>query len=418
MLLDRRPRDARRSSSTSSPPTARPAPAWPTRPRQRTARRASCRSAPGARSSTSAPPTTSASGAEIVLGNTYHLMLRPGAETIAALGGLGTVHRLARPDAHRLAAASRCSRSSPRSTTTASRSARTYDGSTPPLHARERRCASRSGSAPTSRWCSTCARRCRRRPTWSALARRAHRGVGRAGPRPRTHRGRPGAVRHRPGRHRRGAAGRERRSARSPLDFDGYGIGGLSVGESRGRDAAGARRRRSRDLPADRPRYLMGVGDPASLVEAVGARRRPVRLRAADPPRPPRHRPDRRPARLHLQATPSTPERRAARRRLRLRRSAPATPAATCATCSRWASRPRPAWSHPQPGLDAALDGPDARRDRGRTFGASAPRCSASGDDAEWLLTDRRPSVLKSPWMSDRSAHRVPGRCWTTVAVH
>src|SRR6476646_6138643 len=28
-------------------------------------------------------------GAEIVLGNTYHLMLRPGAETIAAFGGLG-----------------------------------------------------------------------------------------------------------------------------------------------------------------------------------------------------------------------------------------------------------------------------------------------------------------------------------------
>src|SRR6187549_531540 len=28
-------------------------------------------------------------GAEIVLGNTYHLMLRPGAETVARLGGLG-----------------------------------------------------------------------------------------------------------------------------------------------------------------------------------------------------------------------------------------------------------------------------------------------------------------------------------------
>ncbi|HET9602475.1 MAG TPA: tRNA guanosine(34) transglycosylase Tgt, partial [Acidimicrobiales bacterium] len=28
-------------------------------------------------------------GVQIVLGNTYHLMLRPGAETVAALGGLG-----------------------------------------------------------------------------------------------------------------------------------------------------------------------------------------------------------------------------------------------------------------------------------------------------------------------------------------
>ena len=30
------------------------------------------------------------SGADIVLANTYHLMLRPGAERIAALGGLHT----------------------------------------------------------------------------------------------------------------------------------------------------------------------------------------------------------------------------------------------------------------------------------------------------------------------------------------
>jgi len=34
------------------------------------------------------PATVRASGADIILGNTYHLMLRPGAERIAALGGL------------------------------------------------------------------------------------------------------------------------------------------------------------------------------------------------------------------------------------------------------------------------------------------------------------------------------------------
>src|SRR6201997_3412427 len=34
------------------------------------------------------PDAVAASGAQIVLGNTYHLMLRPGAERIAALGGL------------------------------------------------------------------------------------------------------------------------------------------------------------------------------------------------------------------------------------------------------------------------------------------------------------------------------------------
>ena len=34
------------------------------------------------------PDEVAATGARIVLGNTYHLMLRPGAEAIASLGGL------------------------------------------------------------------------------------------------------------------------------------------------------------------------------------------------------------------------------------------------------------------------------------------------------------------------------------------
>ncbi|MDP6237989.1 MAG: tRNA-guanine transglycosylase, partial [Alphaproteobacteria bacterium] len=34
------------------------------------------------------PEAVAASGADIVLGNTYHLMLRPGAETVEKLGGL------------------------------------------------------------------------------------------------------------------------------------------------------------------------------------------------------------------------------------------------------------------------------------------------------------------------------------------
>src|SRR5499427_10838923 len=37
-----------------------------------------------------APEAVRATGADILLGNTYHLMLRPGAERIAALGGLHT----------------------------------------------------------------------------------------------------------------------------------------------------------------------------------------------------------------------------------------------------------------------------------------------------------------------------------------
>jgi len=53
-----------------------------------------------------------------------------------------------------------------------------------------------------------------------------------------------------------------------PLEFAGYAVGGLSVGEGP------AAMYRALDvtvpmLPADRPRYLMGVGTPSDLVEAV-----------------------------------------------------------------------------------------------------------------------------------------------------
>ncbi|HEY7916298.1 MAG TPA: tRNA guanosine(34) transglycosylase Tgt [Acidimicrobiales bacterium] len=52
------------------------------------------------------------------------------------------------------------------------------------------------------------------------------------------------------------------------IGFDGYAIGGLSVGESR--DAMlEALAATVPHLPADRPRYLMGLGDPVGLLEAV-----------------------------------------------------------------------------------------------------------------------------------------------------
>ena len=52
------------------------------------------------------------------------------------------------------------------------------------------------------------------------------------------------------------------------LDFDGYGVGGLCIGEPR--DAMFATLRfHLPQLPRDRPRYLMGVGSPLELLEAV-----------------------------------------------------------------------------------------------------------------------------------------------------
>jgi queuine tRNA-ribosyltransferase len=62
-----------------------------------------------------------------------------------------------------------------------------------------------------------------------------------------------------------------RESARRTVEvgFDGYGIGGLSVGEARDEMLA-ALAAALEELPPDQPRYLMGVGDPAGLADAVG----------------------------------------------------------------------------------------------------------------------------------------------------
>ena len=54
------------------------------------------------------------------------------------------------------------------------------------------------------------------------------------------------------------------------IGFDGYAIGGLSVGEPKP-DMLRILRHIAPRLPADRPRYLMGVGTPADIVAAVSA---------------------------------------------------------------------------------------------------------------------------------------------------
>ena len=54
----------------------------------------------------------------------------------------------------------------------------------------------------------------------------------------------------------------------STLGFDGHALGGLSVGEEKGLmfDTVGWA---APLLPADRPRYFMGIGDPAGILEVV-----------------------------------------------------------------------------------------------------------------------------------------------------
>ena len=52
------------------------------------------------------------------------------------------------------------------------------------------------------------------------------------------------------------------------IDFDGYAIGGLSVGEPK-EEMIEVLNYLPDDMPADKPRYLMGVGKPEDIIEAV-----------------------------------------------------------------------------------------------------------------------------------------------------
>ena len=55
-----------------------------------------------------------------------------------------------------------------------------------------------------------------------------------------------------------------------PLDFDGYALGGLAVGEPKEEKRA-VLQAFADQLPEHKPRYLMGVGTPLDLVEAVAS---------------------------------------------------------------------------------------------------------------------------------------------------
>jgi queuine tRNA-ribosyltransferase len=52
------------------------------------------------------------------------------------------------------------------------------------------------------------------------------------------------------------------------MDFDGFAIGGLSVGEAN-QDMYDTVEWTAKFMPTDKPRYLMGVGTPEDLVENV-----------------------------------------------------------------------------------------------------------------------------------------------------
>ena len=204
-------------------------------------------------------------GAQIVLGNTYHLMLRPGADTVAQLGGLGRFAGwggLTLTDSGGFQVFSLDPKVDDDGVTFKS----TYDGSSHRFTPETAVLTQELLGADIQMVLDVCAPlpsapevirlALDRTSAWAARAKTAHR---------RDDQSLFGIVQG--GTSETMRAESAQRTAE--LDFDGYGIGGLSVGETRA-EMLPALAAALAHLPADRPRYLMGVGDPASLVEAVG----------------------------------------------------------------------------------------------------------------------------------------------------
>jgi queuine tRNA-ribosyltransferase len=215
-----------------------------------------------------APEEVAAGGAQIVLGNTYHLMLRPGAERIAALGGLHKFMNWPGPILTDSGGFQVMSLSQLRKITEQAVTFRSHlDGAMfelspersveiqlllgadivmqldecvrlPAAHADLEKAV-----ALSLRWAERCKRAFAQAPAGHALF---------------------GIV--------QGGDDRALRieSAQSlvGMDFQGYAVGGLAVGEPQ--DVMLAMIETVAPvLPADRPRYLMGVGTPDDLLEAV-----------------------------------------------------------------------------------------------------------------------------------------------------
>ena len=203
-------------------------------------------------------------GAQIVLGNTYHLMLRPGAETVATLGGLGRFAGwggLTLTDSGGFQVFSLNPSVDDDGVTFRS----TYDGSSHRYTPEGAVATQQLLGADIQMVLDVCPPlpsepsvvrlALERTSAWAKRAHVAH---------VRDDQSLFGIV--------QGGIDvnmREESAKRTAeLNFDGYGIGGLSVGETR-EQMIPALAAALAHLPTDRPRYLMGVGDPASLVEAV-----------------------------------------------------------------------------------------------------------------------------------------------------
>ncbi len=213
------------------------------------------------------PEQVAATGAEIILGNTYHLMLRPGAERLARLGGL---HKFMNWPSPILTDSGGFQAMSLAKLRTIDEDGITFqshlDGSRWRLTPEDAMGIQASLGSDIQMVLDECtpfpaseaeaAASMRRSMRWAERSRAAFKAPPGHGVFGIVQGGVYAALRH------------ESASALRAIGFDGYAIGGLAVGEGQAQ-MLGVLDALDSHLPTERPRYLMGVGTPDDIIEAV-----------------------------------------------------------------------------------------------------------------------------------------------------
>ena len=217
------------------------------------------------------PETVRKTGADIILGNTYHLMLRPGAERVAKLGGLHKFMNWDRPILTDSGGYQVMSLSDLRKLTEKGVEFRSHiDGSKHMLTPERSMEIQRLLGSDIVMAFDECPRADRPRDEIAASMEMSMRWAQRS--REGFNAGGEHAERSALFGIQQGALDEDLRKISADkladIGFDGYAIGGLAVGE--GQEAMFATLDFApAQLPQDRPRYLMGVGKPDDLVGAA-----------------------------------------------------------------------------------------------------------------------------------------------------
>jgi queuine tRNA-ribosyltransferase len=217
------------------------------------------------------PAEVRATGADIILGNTYHLMLRPSAERVARLGGLHSFMGWNRPiltdsGGYQVMSLSALTKQSEEGVRFASH----IDGSrhmlTPERSMEIQRLLGSDivmafdECPPNGVDAERALASMRRSMRWAKRSRDGFDAGGEHAERSALFGIQQGSLDE--------TLRQESAEALIDVGFDGYAIGGLAVGE--GQEAMfGVLDYAPGQLPTDKPRYLMGVGKPDDLVGAV-----------------------------------------------------------------------------------------------------------------------------------------------------